>query len=525
MSVPPTIAPKITVRRARVGDVNAIYACQRAAYPEIPIEGLCDQRVLRMQLKAFPDGQAVAELDGKIVGYCASLIVSLDDESPWYSYGEITGSGTFTTHTPGGDTLYGADIGVHPDFRRQGVARELYAWRGKITRRFNLKRMVAGGRIPGYRRHAGSMTAEDYVAKVVAGELEDPALSAHLRVGYRVRGVHMGYLRDARSLDYATFLELENPDYRAKRRRIAAGTIRRPVRKIRVCAAQYEVRRIGSWAEFATQVEFFVSTADTYHCHFLLFPELFTAQLFSTMDPTCPADETIRKLAGYTGQYIELFSRLARETGIFIIAGSHPVEREGHIYNSAFLFTPSGAHYTQDKLHVTPPERDDYGIHAGSGVRIFDTGLARIAIQVCYDIEFPEVARALTLAGAEVIFVPFSTDERKAYLRVRYCAQARAVENMIYVAMAGNVGNLPQVQSFLINYGQAAVLTPSDFAFPPSGIAGVADFNSETVVITDLDLSALENQRELGSVRPLRDRRTDLYDVQLKCPIETIHTQ
>jgi predicted amidohydrolase len=190
------------------------------------------------------------------------------------------------------------------------------------------------------------------------------------------------------------------------------------------------------------------------------------------------------------------------------------------IRNVAHLFTPSGDVHTQEKLHVTPGERHTWGIRPGEGLKVFDTGLARIAIQVCYDIEFPEATRLLTLAGAEVVFVPFSTDEKKSYMRVRYCAQARAVENVIYVVMAGNVGNLPQVKSFLVNYGQAAVMTPSDFAFPLNAILGEAEPNSETVVISDLDLADLSQQRKMGSVRPLMDRRPDLYELKARSPVE-----
>ncbi len=195
---------------------------------------------------------------------------------------------------------------------------------------------------------------------------------------------------------------------------------------------------------------------------------------------------------------------------------------DGRIRNVAHLFSPSGAIYTQDKLHITPNERKEYGIAPGEGIKVFETSHARIAIEVCYDVEFPELARLQVLAGAEVLFVPFSTDERKAYQRVRYTGQARAVENAMYVVMAGNVGNLPQVENFLINYGQAVICTPSDFPFPKDGIAAVAEPGVETVVISDLDLVALEEAREMGSVRTLRDRRPDLYTVASRDPVEVI---
>ena len=519
------IKGKIKVRRWVKEDIPGIVIVQKAAYPNFDNDDLCDERIYNMQYTAFPEGQILAELNGKIVGYATSLIVQLDDDSPWYSYSEITGVGTFTTHNPSGDTLYGADIAVHPDFRGMRIANHLYKVRKRILKRFNLRRMVAGGRIPEYSQHSGKISPEEYVVKVERGELKDMALNAHLRAGYKVKAIHMDYLSDESSLNYATFLEMENPGFNPERRKIAAAPIKRPVRKIRVCAAQYQMRKINDWEEFERQVAFFVTTADEYHSHFLLFPELFSAQLFSLMPQEIDTLEAVRRLAGYESQYVDMFTKMATKSGIHIIAGSHPILRNNQLYNSAHLFTPTGEVYIQDKIHITPGERLHWGIQPGHGLKVFDTGLARIAIQVCYDIEFPEASRLLTLAGAEVVFVPFSTDERKSYTRVRYCSQARAVENMIYVVITGNVGNLPQVRSFLINYGQAAVLTPSDFAFPLHSIQAEAEPNTEMVVIADLDLGSLSLQREIGSVTQLRDRRSDHYEIRPLIEIERIRTR
>ncbi len=174
----------------------------------------------------------------------------------------------------------------------------------------------------------------------------------------------------------------------------------------------------------------------------------------------------------------------------------------------AHLFTPGGNVYTQDALHIPPIEREDFDIEPGDEIRVFDTPLVRIGIQIGYDIEFPEVARLQMISGAEVIFVPYSTDERKAYDRIRYTSQARAVENFVYTVIAGNTGNLPAAKNYLINYGQAAVFTPSDFAFPPYATAGESEANVETVLITDLDLTVLVQQRDLATVRHLYDRRS-----------------
>ncbi|MFT5460678.1 MAG: putative amidohydrolase, partial [Myxococcota bacterium] len=251
----------------------------------------------------------------------------------------------------------------------------------------------------------------------------------------------------------------------------------------------------------------------------------FTAQMFCTFPEGEAELEGIGRLADLGDRYREMFKRFAVETGLFIVGGSHPVRVGDGIQNMAHLFTPGGQVHTQPKLHVTPNERSEYGIVPGDKLAVFDTGLARVAMLVCYDIEFPELSRLLTLAGAEILLVPFSTDERKAYLRVRYSAHARAVENIVYVALSGNVGNLPQVTNFLINYGHAAICTPCDFAFPIDGLAAVADTGSETVVIADLDLDALHQSREIGSVRPLRDRRADLFELVSKIDVKMVRTQ
>jgi predicted amidohydrolase len=183
------------------------------------------------------------------------------------------------------------------------------------------------------------------------------------------------------------------------------------------------------------------------------------------MPPDLDSIAAMKELAAYTPKYIELFKQQATKYGIYIIAGSQPVLREGKLYNVAHLFTPAGNVYTQDKLHITPAERQYFNINPGEGINVFDTPLARIGIQVCYDIEFPEVTRLIKKAGADIIFVPFSTDERKAYYRVRFTAQARAVENVMYVVISGNVGNLPNIKSYLINYGQPAIFTRTTSPF------------------------------------------------------------
>jgi predicted amidohydrolase len=197
-----------------------------------------------------------------------------------------------------------------------------------------------------------------------------------------------------------------------------------------------------------------------------------------------------------------------------IIGGSHIVEEDNRLYNISFLFRRDGTIERQYKIHITPNERRWWGIEEGEKVQVFDTDCGKIAIQICYDIEFPEVARIATELGARIIFVPFCTEDRQGYLRVRYCAQARAVENQSYVVIAGTVGNLPHVHNMDIQYAQSGIFTPSDFSFPRDGIADECNPNVETVIVQDVDLEVLKRHRRSGSVVQLRDRRSDLYEIR-----------
>jgi predicted amidohydrolase len=208
-----------------------------------------------------------------------------------------------------------------------------------------------------------------------------------------------------------------------------------------------------------------------------------------------------------------MFTELAVRYNVNIIGGSHFVEEDGEIYNVAYLFRRDGTIETQSKIHATPNERKWWGIAEGNEIKVFDTDCGKIAIQICYDVEFPELARIAVDRGANIIFVPFCTDDRQGYLRVRYCAQARAIENQVYTCIAGTVGNLTHVENMDIQYAQSGIFSPSDFEFARDGIVGECDANVETVVVGDVDLEKLRRSRNSGSVRQLRDRRRDLYRI------------
>ncbi len=505
--------PKVKIRQATEADIEPLAALNRAAYPTLAEDDIVWGRShLRSHQRLFPAGQLVAEVNGKLVGACCSLVVNLGSEPlRHHTWAGITDSGYFTTHDLNGDTLYGGDVFVHPDTRGMGVGHALYEARRKLCKKMNLRRILSGGRLWNYMDHADKYSPEEYAQRVAHGEIRDLVLSFQLREGFELRGVMPHYLQDKHSKNYASLIEWLNPDYQPPTD---------AVRKVRVGCIQYQMRKIKSFQEFASQVEYFVDIGADYGCDFLLFPELFSLQLLSSLD-ALSSIEGIRKLAGLAGKFKKLMSSMATRFGVYIIAGSHPVKKGSQIQNICYICLPDGQVIEQPKIHVTPNERRWWGISGGHDVMVVDTPQAKIGVLICYDSEFPEAARHLADSGVEILFVPFCTDNRQGYLRVRYCCHARAIENQIYVALAGNVGNLPAVSNMDINYGQAAVLTPCDFAFARDGIAAEADSNEETILVCDLDLDDLIEARNSGTVTPRLDRRHDLFRVVTTFPGQT----
>ena len=281
---------------------------------------------------------------------------------------------------------------------------------------------------------------------------------------------------------------------------------------VRVSLVQYPMRRVASFEEFAEQIEYYVDTASDYRSDFLLFPELISVQLLSIVEAERPYDQA-RELASYAEAYRAHFRDLAFRYNVNIIGGSTFVLEDDVLKNMAYLFRRDGSIEGQPKVHVTPQEHRWWGLKGGDAVQVFDTDRGRIAILVCYDVEFPELCRIVAEKGARMLFVPFNTNDRQGYLRVRTCAHARCIENHLYVVAAGCVGHLPGVANADLHYAQSAVLTPCDIAFPANGIAGETAPAIEELIVQDLDLEQLRRHRASGTVRNWDDRRTDLYEV------------
>jgi predicted amidohydrolase/GNAT superfamily N-acetyltransferase len=425
-----------------------------------------------------------------------------------HSWREIADDGFIRNHDSEGDTLYGIEVMVDPEHRSMKIGRRLYEARKDLCRRLNLKRILVGGRLPNYHKHASDMRVAEYVDAVMDKQLEDPVLTFQLKNGFTVKRIIKNYLPDdEQSAYYATLMEWVNLEYEHTAPKLKVSSS-----PARICCVQYKMRNINNFDDFAQQVEYFVDVASEYKADFVLFPELLTTQLLSFVGEKRPG-EAARELSQFTDRYIEFFNEMALRYNVNIIGGSHFTLENDRVYNVSYLFHRSGKIDSQYKIHVTPSERQWWGVQPGSEPKVFDTDRGRVAINICYDVEFPELARYAVDHGAQILFVPYCTDERHGFTRVRITSQARAIENQIYVAIAGTVGNIPSVPNMDIQYAQSAIFTPSDFPFSRDGIVAISEENTEMVVIADVDLEVLRRTRYNGTVTPLKDRRKDLYSI------------
>ncbi|GAB4329570.1 MAG: bifunctional GNAT family N-acetyltransferase/carbon-nitrogen hydrolase family protein [Bacteroidales bacterium] len=459
-------------------------------------------------IEAFPEGQVAIKVDDEIAGCALSLIIDSDDFDEKHTYKEITGNYTFDTHNPEGDILYGIEIFVRPKYRGMRLARRLYDYRKDLCEKLNLKGIVFGGRIPNYHKYSYTLTPREYLEKVKSKEIHDPVLDFQLSNDFHPVRVIKDYLEDDKESDYyAVLLEWDNVYYKKK----TPGAAKKKS-VIRLGLIQWQMRLYRNFEELMQQVEYFVDTVSAYRADFALFPEYFNAPLMADYN-NLSESEAIRKLAEYTEPITRRFSELAITYNINIITGSMPEVVDGNLYNAGYICKRDGGIDRYEKLHVTPDEEKVWGLRGGSDVRSYDTDCGKIGVLICYDVEFPELGRILAEDKINIIFVPFLTDTQNGYSRVRYCAQARAIENECYVAMAGSVGNLPKVSNMDIQYAQSMVLTPCDFAFPANGIKAEATPNTEMILLADVDLDLLKEINRFGSVRNLKDRRFDLYSV------------
>ncbi|MBB5687335.1 bifunctional GNAT family N-acetyltransferase/carbon-nitrogen hydrolase family protein [Sphingobium boeckii] len=503
---------RLEVRNAAPSDVVAIQRLIARAYPELPGYS---QGVIRGQINNYREGVFIALYDGKLVGYCASMRVPAALALGPHDWDEITGNGFGSRHDPTGDWLYGYEMCVDPKQRGLRIGQRLYDARKALAELLDLSGIAFGGRIPNYARFRRKVEGpEDYLRKVVEGKIGDPVIGFMLKNGYEPIGILKNYLpEDTKSAGNAAHMIWRNPYVEAdapKEFRVPRG-----VEGVRLATVQFQARAVKTFEEFIKSVEYFVDVASEYRSDFVVFPELFTLPLLSFETRKLSPMEAIDALTEYTPRIMAEFNRMALAYNINIIGGSHPTRAEdGDIQNVAYVALRDGSTHSQEKIHPTPNERYWWNIKGGDSIDVIQTDCGPIGVLICYDSEFPELARRLVDQGARIIFVPFCTDSRQGYLRVRYCSQARAIENQCFMVLSGNVGNLPGVDNMDIQYAQSCILTPCDFPFARDGIAAEASENVETLTIADVNLADLTWARAEGTVRNLNDRRFDLYHIE-----------
>ncbi|MEO6232061.1 MAG: bifunctional GNAT family N-acetyltransferase/carbon-nitrogen hydrolase family protein [Ferruginibacter sp.] len=497
----------IEVRSLTLEDYQTLKDAMIKAYASFGGQYWKEESLKRL-LQKFPDGQIVMTLDGKVVGCALSLIVKYEKFGDNHTYRDITGNFSFETHDPKGDTLYGIEVFVHPDYRGLRLARRLYDARKTLCERLNLKMIIAGGRIPKYGMYADELSPKQYIDKVKKREIYDPTLTFQLANDFQVKRILRNYLpEDEESKGFATLLIWHNVYHDTEE-----NILLRKKDIVRIGVVQWQMRPYLTTEDLLTQVEYFVDAVSDYQSDFILFPELFNAPLmgnFNNMD----SRHAIRELAKFTEHIVAAMSKMAVSYNVNIIAGSMAEIRDDQVYNVSYVLQRNGQIDSVCKLHITPSEEYDWHIQGGNEIKVINTDAGKIGVQICYDVEFPEMTRKLAEDGLQILFVPFLTDTQNAYNRVRFCAQARAIENECFVAIAGNVGNLPKVTNMDLQFAQSAVLTPSDFAFPVNCIKAEATPNTEMIVVSDVDLSLLTELHNYGSVQTLKDRRLDVYQL------------
>ena len=501
----------ITLRNLRMEDYDDLMETMRKAYSGLQ-DPYWNREHIQKLLDLFPEGQLCISVNDKVVAAALGIMVKYRQFGDDHTYMQITGNYTFNTHDKNGDVLYGIDVFVHPEYRGLRLGRRMYDARKELCENLNLRSIIAGGRIPHYARNADELTPRQYIEKVKMKEIFDPTLTFQLSNDFHVRKVLKNYLPgDHQSRDYATLIEWNNIYYQEQEQLINA-----PKRVVRLGLVQWQMRLVPNFDALVTQMEYFIDAVSDYESDFILFPEFFEAPLMADFNHL-GEEQAIRELASFTEALRRQFIEFAVSYNVNIITGSMPyLEEDGHLYNIAYLCRRDGTWEQYRKVHITPSESEAWGMIGGNEVKVFDTDAGKVGILICYDVEFPEVCRILAEQGVQIIFVPFLTDTQNGYNRVRLCAQARAVENECYVAIAGCVGNLPRVNNMDIQYAQSGIFTPSDFMFPTNTIKAEATPNTEMTVIADVNLELLRELHEYGSVRNLKDRRNDLYHIRFK---------
>lgn len=293
--------------------------------------------------------------------------------------------------------------------------------------------------------------------------------------------------------------------------------------RIRVAAARHAIGEPRDFAAFASGVEARVAVAAAAGADVVLLPEYLALEAAAMLPDATRRDfaRSLAALQAHHADFLALAEGLARRHAIHLVAGTFLLDVGGRYRNRAWLVGPEGGRAWQDKLVLTGFEQASGVIQPGDRLKVFDTALGRLAIQVCYDIEFPLHARAQVEAGARLVLVPSCTDTDAGATRVRIGCQARALENQVHVACAVTAGEARWSPALDTNTGDAAVYTPIDRGFPADGIAARTTAG-DAWAIADVDLDAVDALRREGQVANADDWKCQLRPSLVRACVERL---
>lgn len=271
---------------------------------------------------------------------------------------------------------------------------------------------------------------------------------------------------------------------------------------LRAAVANWKIRSIRSDSQFWTHAQDFLIRANDDGAELVVFPELFCLELLH-LEPKLRAQDAPKFLYQFGDQIENWLVRMAENSGMVIVGGSHfRSNNQGELINVCPIAFPDGTLAFQEKNKLTVYERSDWGLATGQGIAQLP---GRLGVSVCYDSEFPEGSRLLAENGMLFHAIPAWTETRRGFQRVRWSAQARAIENQVFVlhaSLVGDIGREPVPES----YGSSAIISPSMAPFPMEAILAETALNEDDLVVASLDVDALFASRNEGEVTNWQDR-------------------
>ncbi|RUO98967.1 carbon-nitrogen hydrolase family protein [Hyphomicrobium sp.] len=276
---------------------------------------------------------------------------------------------------------------------------------------------------------------------------------------------------------------------------------------LKVASSQYPIGQPKTLAEWEEKIALWVKNGAATGAELLVFPEYAAIEQAACFGPEVYGDlqATLTKVAEIKDQRVQFHVELAKKHKVHILVGSGPEKKaDGRFVNSAQLVTPNETVGVQEKLIMTPFEHS-WGVTAGKEVRVFETAIGAFGIAICYDSEFPLIARAMAEAGAEVLLVPSCTERVSGYHRVRTGSMARALENTIASVQSPIVGDAPWSPAVDFNAGAAGIYVPSENGVSDTGVLAQGTLNAAEWVTAEIDIARLRRVRETGEMHNFGD--------------------